>query len=188
LPLLPDHSASGRPSATPTVEGRLDLPGAVLGAAGLAAITCGFIEQAPAIGAVGAVLFAAFLVAEARQRYPMLALTVFRSRQFSAANGVTFLLYGALGTALLMVGLVLQQSMGYSPLEAGIATLPITVVMLAFSARAGALARRIGPRIPMTVGPLVMAAGLALMVWIEPGRGYGEAVLPPSVPSPPGWR
>ncbi len=162
----------------PTATGRLDVPGAVLGAAGLAAITFAFIEQRATVGAVGAALFAAFLVVEARGAHPMLSLSVFRSRQFSAANAVTFVLYGALGAALFLVGLVLQEAMGYSPLEAGIATLPITVVMLAFSARAGGLARRIGPRVPMTLGPLAMAAGLALMVRIEPGTSYVEAALP----------
>ncbi|CAN5453720.1 MFS transporter [soil metagenome] len=162
----------------PTIEGRLDLLGAVLGAAGLAAITYGFIERSFPIGGAGAALFVAFLVAEARQPHPMLSLSVFRSRQFSAANGVTFVLYGGLGMALFLVGLVLQETMGYSPLAAGTATLPITVMMLTFSARAGGLARRIGPRIPMTVGPLVMAGGLVLMTRIEPGRSYLESVLP----------
>lgn len=162
----------------PTIEGRPDLAGAVLGAAGLAGITYGFIEQEVAVGLGGAALFAAFVLVEARVANPMLSLSVFRSRQFSAANAVTFVLYGALGMALFLVGLVLQESLGYSPLEAGVATLPITVVMLAFSARAGGLARRIGPRIPMTVGPMGMAAGLALMVRIEPGTTYTATVLP----------
>ncbi len=162
----------------PTVTGRLDLAGAVLGAAGLAGITYGFIEQTVLVGAAGAALFVAFLVAEQRQAHPMLSLSVFRSRQFSAANAVTFVLYGGLGMALFLVGLVLQDSMGYAPLEAGVATLPITFVMLAFSARAGGLARRIGPRIPMTVGPLVMAGGLALMTRIEPGTTYLATTFP----------
>ncbi|HEX2577636.1 MAG TPA: MFS transporter [Aquihabitans sp.] len=162
----------------PTVTGRLDLAGAVLGAAGLAAITYGFIERSFAVGGVGAALLVAFVIAEQRVAHPMLSLSIFRSRQFSAASAVTFVIYGGLGMALFLVGLVLQEAMGYSPLEAGIATLPITVMMLAFSARAGGLARRIGPRLPMTVGPLVMAVGLALMVRIEPGAGYVDAVLP----------
>lgn len=165
-------------TSDPTMEGRLDVAGAALGAAGLAAVTYGSIERSFPVGGVGVALFTAFLVAEARERHPMLSLSIFRSRQFSAANAVTFVLYGGLGMALFLVGLVLQQSMGYSPLEAGIATLPITVVMLAFSARAGGLARRIGPRIPMTFGPLVMASGLALMVRIEPGTSYVETVFP----------
>jgi len=162
----------------PTTEGRLDLAGAVLGAGGLAAITYGFIERSSLVGGTGAVVFVAFLAAESRQAHPMLSLSIFRSRQFSAANAVTFVLYGGLGMALFLVGLVLQEALGYAPLEAGTATLPITFVMLAFSARAGGLARRIGPRIPMSLGPAVMAGGLVLMVRIGPGSTYVGTVLP----------
>jgi MFS family permease len=108
----------------------------------------------------------------------MLPLGVFRSRQFSSANLVTLFMYGGLGAVLFMIGLVLQRSLGYSPLAAGIATIPITVIMLTFSARAGALAQRIGPRWPMTIGPLGIAAGLLLMTRIAPGGGYASAVLP----------
>ena len=103
---------------------------------------------------------------------------VFRSRQFSGANGVTFAVYGALGAALFLLGLVLQRALGYSPLAAGGATIPLTLVMLAFSARSGALAQRIGPRIPMTVGPLVITGGLLLMLRIDVGGSYLGQVLP----------
>lgn len=130
------------------------------------------------IGVAGVAVFAAFVVAEWRQDHPMVPLAIFRSRQFSATNAVTFVLYGALATALFLLGLVLQQALGYAPLEAGLATLPFTVMMLAFSARSGALAQRIGPRLQMTTGPLLVAFGLALMVRIEPGQGYVGAVLP----------
>ena len=88
----------------------------------------------------------------------MLPLAIFRSRQFSAANVVTFFIYGGLGASLFLLGLVFQIGLGYSPLEAGISLFPITVIMLVFSARAGALAQRIGPRIPMTLGPAVVVA------------------------------
>lgn len=168
LPETRDHRAVGRP----------DVLGAVLAAAGLATITYGFIEQRVAIGVVGAGVFALFLLAEGRVEHPMVSLDIFRSRQFSATNAVTFVMYGGLGMALFLIGLVLQEALGYSPLEAGIATLPITVVMLVFSARAGALATRIGPRIPMTIGPLVMGVGLVLMVRIAPGVTYVGAILP----------
>ncbi len=161
-----------------TAVGRLDAVGALLATAGLAAITYGFIEQQVAIGALGATLFVLFLLAEHRVANPMMSLDIFRSQPFSATNAVTFVMYGGLGMALFLVGLVLQEAMAYSPLEAGIATLPITVVMLVFSARAGALATRIGPRIPMTIGPLVMAVGLLLMMRIEPGTTYLGAVFP----------
>lgn len=159
-------------------SGRTDVVGAVLGAGGLAGVTWALIEHQVAIGVLGVVLLAGFVVSQARQRDPMMPLSIFRSRQLSAANGVTFVLYGVLGAALFLLGLTLQVSLGYSPLEAGLATVPITAVMLAFSARAGALANRIGPRVPMALGPVGMAGGLALMATIEPGRTYATGILP----------
>ncbi len=161
-----------------SIEGRLDLAGAVLGAAGLAAATFGLIERNLAIGLGGVGLLILFVAAEARQRHPMVPLSIFRSRQFSATNAVTFVLYGALAIALFLIGLVLQRSLGYSPLEAGLATLPFTAMMLVFSARSGALAQRIGPRLQMSVGPVLVGVGLALMVRIEPGRSYLASVFP----------
>ncbi|MGI8710598.1 MAG: MFS transporter [Acidimicrobiales bacterium] len=165
-------------SKDPTVDGRLDLAGAVLGAAGLAGATYGLIERNAPIGVTGLAVLGAFVVAEARQRHPMVPLSIFRSRQFSATNAVTMVLYGALAIALFLIGLVLQEALGYSPLEAGLATLPFTAMMLAFSARSGALAQRIGPRLQMAVGPMLVGIGLVLMVRIEPGRSYGASVLP----------
>jgi MFS family permease len=108
----------------------------------------------------------------------MLPLSIFRSRQFSAANAVTFVVYAALGGVFFLLVSFLQISMGYSPIAAGSASLPVTILMLVGSARAGALAQRIGPRLPLTVGPLVIAAGLLLMLRIGPGDGYVTAVLP----------
>ncbi|MEO6125927.1 MAG: MFS transporter [Ilumatobacteraceae bacterium] len=165
-------------SRSSDVSGPLDAPGALIGALGLAGTTWGLIERSWPVGIVGAVALVAFVVTEARRRSPMLPLAIFRSRQFSAANLVTLFVYGGLGATLFLIGLVLQESLAYSPLEAGIATLPITVIMLAFSARAGALAQRIGPRWPMTIGPIVIASGLLLMIRISPGESYASAVLP----------
>jgi MFS family permease len=108
----------------------------------------------------------------------MLPLGVFKSRQFSAANGVTFVVYGALGGALFLVPVVLQDVCGYSPLEAGVALLPVTVIMLVLSARSAALAARIGPRLQMTVGPLVIAAGMALFARVNSSGDYVTQVLP----------
>jgi len=161
-----------------TVTGRIDLPGALVGAIGLAASTWGLIERSWPLGIGGAVAIVAFVVTESRRTHPMLPLSIFRSRQFSAANLTTLFVYGGLSAVLFMIGIVLQQALGYSPLEAGAATFPITIIMLTFSARAGALAQRIGPRWPMTIGPIVIAAGLLLMMRIEPGRGYTTGVLP----------
>jgi EmrB/QacA subfamily drug resistance transporter len=175
-------------SRTPGAAPRLDVTGAVLISAALAGITYGLIGASgagwasvqvlvPLIG--GAVLLGLFVLAEQRERAPMLPLTVFASRQFSAANAVTFVVYAALGGALFLVPTVLQEVRGYSPLEAGVSLLPVTVIMLVLSARSGALAARIGPRLQMSVGPVVIAAGLALFTRIAdtPG-GYLPVVLP----------
>ena len=108
----------------------------------------------------------------------MLPLGLFASRQFSAANVVTFVVYGALGGVFFLLVAFLQISMGYSPIAAGASSLPITVLMLLFSARSGALAQRIGPRIPLTLGPIIIAGGMLLMTQISPGDTYLGSVLP----------
>jgi EmrB/QacA subfamily drug resistance transporter len=176
VPETRDHAASGR----------LDFRGASLAAAGLAGTTYALIE-APAQGAsplvlviaVGGGLAAiAFLVAERRSANPMVPLSMFSSRQFSAANAVTFVVFGAFSGVFFLLVAFLQISLGYSPLAAGAASLPITVLMLVGSAQAGALAQRIGPRIPLTVGPLVTALGLVLLSRIGPGDSYLSAVFP----------
>ena len=109
----------------------------------------------------------------------MLPLDIFRSRQFTSANLVTFVVYAALGGVFFLLIVFLQISLGYSPIAAGAASLPITGLMLLFSARAGALAQRIGPRLPLTIGPLMIALGMLMMRGIEVGDSYVEAVLPP---------
>lgn len=131
-----------------------------------------------AIGLLGLTLLAAFVVIEARSRAPMVPLSLFASGQFSGANAVTFAVYAALGVSTFLVVVRLQTDLGYSALEAGAALLPITILMLLFSARAGALAQRVGPRLPMTVGPLLVAVGLGLLATIDPGAGYASGVLP----------
>jgi len=156
----------------------LDVPGALVGAIALAATSYGLTEQQWAIVAVGLAAAVAFVVIEMRSRAPMLPMRFFRSMQFSGTNSVTFLLYGALAVSMFLLGLVLQGSLGYSPLLAGAATTPITVFMLAFSAQSGALAQRIGPRLPMTAGPVVCAVGLALLTRVTPGASYVSGVLP----------
>lgn len=162
----------------PTIVGRIDGMGAVLGAAGLALATYGLIQQRWLLTGAGVAVFAVFLIVEGRVRHPMLSLAVFRSRQFSAANALTFVLYAALSMVLFLVGITLQRSLGYTPLAAGTALFPITVIMLVFSARSGALAQRIGPRLQLTVGPLLVAGGLLLMSRVHPGAGYASTLLP----------
>src|SRR2546430_15521511 len=101
----------------------------------------------------------------------MLPLGVFRSRQFSAANAVTFVVYAALGGLLFLVPTVLQVVSGYSPIAAGTALLPVTFIMLAPSSRSGALAARIRPRLPMTRRPPGVAASPALFTRVGGARG-----------------
>ncbi len=126
----------------------------------------------------GAALLAAFVVVEQRSAAPMLPLGIFRSAQFSGANAVTFVVYGGMGGALFLLPIELQQAVHDSPLQAGTALLPVTLVTLALSARSGALAARIGPRLQMSVGPLLLGGGLALLARIDVGSGYVGGILP----------
>lgn len=158
--------------------GRLDVQGATLAALGLAGTTYALIEGNLAAGAGGVVALAVFLRAEARSPNPMMPLGIFASRQFAAANVVTFVVYAALSGVFFLFVAFLQVSLGYSPMAAGAASLPVTVLMLLLSARSGALAQRIGPRIPLTAGPVVIAAAMLLMTTIDPGDGYLAGVLP----------
>ena len=108
----------------------------------------------------------------------MLPLGVFRSRQFSGANLTTFAVYAALGAAFFLVTLRLQISLGYSALEAGVSFFPFTLLMLWLSPKAGQLSQRIGPRVPMTVGPLVAGSGMVVFGQLAPGDHYLTNVLP----------
>jgi EmrB/QacA subfamily drug resistance transporter len=174
-------------SRAPDETGRLDIPGAVCITGALVGITFGLIAapadgwtSATVLGSLlgGVVLLAAFLYIESHVKDPMLPLNVFASRQFSAANAVTFVVYAALGGILFLLPTVLQVSVKYSPLASGAALLPVTAIMLVLSARSGALAARIGPRLQMSVGPLVIAAGLLLLIRATGSRGYLVDVLP----------
>jgi EmrB/QacA subfamily drug resistance transporter len=174
-------------SRDPDVTGRLDVTGSVLVTLGLVGLTYGLIEgpsagwlrPGPLVALIaGVVLLIAFVLWEWRSSSPMLPLSLFTSVQFTSANVVTFVVYAALGGALFLLPIQLQEVSGYSPLQAGIALLPVTVIMLALSARSGALAARIGPRLQMSVGPLVIAAGLAMFALIGPSGNYLTEVLP----------
>jgi EmrB/QacA subfamily drug resistance transporter len=170
---VPESRAAGAP--------RLDLAGAVTASAGLALSTYALIEGRLVIGVAGAVVLGLFVVVEARSPAPMLPLTLFRNRQFSGANLTTLAVYAALGGAFFLLVLQLQLALGYSALEAGSALLPVTLLMVSLSSRAGAWAQRIGPRLPMTIGPIGVAAGLLLWTRVGVGATYVEAVLPGAV-------
>ncbi len=171
----------------PMAHGRVDYAGAALASVGLGALIYGLTEG-PATGwtpvtigltAAGLVLLAAFVAVEARHPNPLLPLRLFRSRQFTAANIVTLAVYAALAGGLFLLPVQLQLVAGFSPVAAGAATLPITVLMLLLSARFGRLSTRIGPRIPMTVGPILAGAAMAWLSLIQAGSTYLGAVLAP---------
>ncbi len=174
-------------SRAPGPRQRLDPVGAVTICLALAGLTYGLIAAsgagwtAPGVLAslaAGVAFLVAFAAAESGNPAAMLPPSVFRARQFAAANAVTFVVYGALGGALFLVPVVLQEVSGYSALAAGTAMLPVTAIMLTLSARSAALASRIGPRLQMTVGPLVIAAGMALFARVHGTGNYLTEVLP----------
>jgi len=166
----------------PRASSHFDLVGAVLAAVTLGATTYALIEWGGASGWVAAVLGVAagvgFVVAEAREPEPMLRLEMFRNMTFSASNAMTLLVYGALGALSFFVVIELQTVGGYEALAAGAAFVPMTIIMLFLAPAGGRLGQRIGPRIPMTVGPLVMAVGVLLMLRIGPDVSYVLDVLP----------
>jgi EmrB/QacA subfamily drug resistance transporter len=163
---------------------RYDVAGALLGVAALATATYGLTAwrgwPAPAVVgcAVAAVALAAAFVLVERRPDAMAPVALFSSRVFAAANLMTFLVYGALGAVVFLLVLQLQVSSGYDPLAAGLATVPTTVLLLLFSPWAATTARRTGPRLPMTVGPLLCAVGVAMLAPLGRDASYPVDVLP----------
>ncbi|MEV6844316.1 MFS transporter [Actinoplanes sp. NPDC051411] len=174
-------------SRSPMATQKFDVAGVLTGAIGLGGLTYGFTawtahgpgDPAVLISLVAGVAgLVAFVLGERRSKHPMLPLDIFRSKAFSGANLVTFLVYAANGGVFFLVVVNLQVVAGFSPLTSGIALLPVTVLMLLLSARSGALGQKIGPRIPMTAGPIICAVALLLMSRIGPGTSYVTGVLP----------
>ncbi len=162
-----------------------DSLGAALGTLALAGVTFALIERSslstPVVSlsaAVGVVSAIGFVLVEQRSHHPMMPTDMFRSRQFSAANGMTLLVYSALGGVIFFLVLELQTVTGYGPLAAGLATLPITIAMLLLASRGGALAARIGPRLPMSLGPVVCSVGIALLTAVGADASYWWDVFP----------
>ncbi|MET9498889.1 MFS transporter [Streptomyces sp. NPDC006552] len=163
-----------------------DLLGAVLAALCLGGVSYALIGASGTASAVstglpalvGAAAGSAFVLVERRRAAPMLPPSLFSSRLFSAANAMTLCLYAGIGGTLFLLPVQLQVALGYDALQAGTATLPVTVLMLLLSARAADLAHRVGPTTPLVVGPLVAAAGVLLMLRIGPGSAYVTGVLP----------
>lgn len=180
------HVPESRPSST---GARLDWIGAALLAVFLAALTFALTawSSAPFAGLrVGGVLGFSLVMAlgfgywERRCPAPLLPLHLFSSRVFLVVNLVTFLVYAALGVVFFSLGIVLQVGAGQSPIQAGLALLPVTVLMLLFSSKVGGLMERVGARLPMSVGPLLAAAGAALLTGIDADVNYLIDVLLPT--------
>ncbi len=164
---------------------RLDVAGASAAAVGIGAVTYALIEG-PAHGwspaalvaaGVGVVALAAFIPLE-RRPDAMLPLALFRSRRFTAANLTTLAVYAGLSSAIFLLALTLQQALGYSPLASGAALLPVTVLLLVLSPSAGRLAQAWGARLPLSLGPAVVAVGLLLFLRVRPAGRYLTDVLP----------
>ena len=166
----------------PNASPHLDILGAVLASAALGGTTYALIEWGGTAAwlalVIGVLAAGAFVGVEARERYPMLPLGIFAERTFTAANVMTLLVYGALGAVSFFVTIQLQTVAGYGALAAGAAFVPTTIVMLALASWGGRLGTRIGPRIPMTVGPMVIAASVLLMLMIGPDVSFVRDVLP----------
>ena len=177
VPESRDTEATGHP----------DFGAAALGAIGLAGIT-GALVEAPGRGigdpivlvaaVLGVVGLGSFILLQHRSAEPLVPPSLFRDRTFTLSNALTFVVYAALGGVMMLMVMQLQVSLGYSPTAAGIAGLPITLIMLLLSGRSGALAQRIGPRTQLVVGPIVVGIGMLLMLRIAPGASYIGAVLP----------
>jgi EmrB/QacA subfamily drug resistance transporter len=176
-------------SRDPAHHGRFDYAGAVLGALALGGVTYALIGAGENMlradvlisGAIGLIAGAAFVVRERRATDPMLPPRLFADRQFTGANLATLAVYGALGGSGLFLVLQLQNVLGYDATAAGAAMLPTILLITLLSPRAGTLAQRIGPRLPMTVGPLIVAAGTLLLAGVDGSAPYVVEILPGSL-------
>ena len=168
-------------------EPHIDLPGAAIAVVFLAGLTFALIEgsslgwTSPAVltgFAAGAVGFVAFIVTERRSRHPMVPLSIFANRTFSSVNIATLVIYAALGGASLYLVLDVQQGRGFSAVVGGASLLPLTLTLLVGSPIAGRLADRVGPRVPMTIGPAVAGTGLLLAAATAHVPSYWASVFP----------
>ncbi|MET8756270.1 MFS transporter [Lentzea sp. NPDC004782] len=151
---------------------------ALVGAAGLALLTGGIVEQSYIATILGLVAMAAFGVLQKRSADPLVPVELFNNRTFLLSNVLTFLVYAALGGVMVLLVLQLQISLGYSPTASGLASVPITIIMLLASSTSGKIAQRNGPRRQLVFGPIVIGLGMLLLRNAAPGSTYLTGVLP----------
>jgi EmrB/QacA subfamily drug resistance transporter len=171
-------------SRNPEIGGTLDWPGALLATLGLGALTFALIEgprqgaAAAVVGVIGILAIVAFFIVEARSSSPMAPLVLFRSRNFSGANLLTFLLYGAFGGFLFFFPLNLIQVQHYSATGAGAALVPLILLIFLLSRWSGGLTARYGARLPLTIGPLIATSGFLLLLMPGTAFGYWKTIFP----------
>jgi EmrB/QacA subfamily drug resistance transporter len=176
-----------RESVDPDADRHIDWLGIVMSAVGLGLPVFALIQQ-PTHGwgdpmvygslIAGIVIFALFLVWESRYRHAILDLSLFKVRNFAVTNIETLVVYAGLFGAFFFITLFLQQTAGYSPIGAGLATTPVSVVMFILSPRFGKMSTGIGPRVPMSVGPVVGGIGLLMLMTVDADPNYLTQVLP----------
>lgn len=168
------------------MDDALDVGGAVLAALGLGGVSFGLIQGPPGgfdwldwlVLGVGVASLGLLVRVERRHADPMVPFRLFANRPFAASNGITFLVYGGMGIVFFLLSIQLQVTAGYSPLAAGAAFLPATVLLLVLSPASGSLAQKIGPRIPLTIGPALIASAMLLFTRIGPEADYWWDVFP----------
>src|SRR5207237_8644753 len=174
-------------SREPSRTARIEWVGALLAVGGLGGIVLGLLEWPPlgpghplVISSLvgGVVALALLILAEHREKSPMMPLHLFQSRAFSFANLLTLLLYGALGVVLFLVPLLLIQVKHYTATAAGAAFLPFPIIMFVLSRWSGGLVARTGPRLPLTVGPAIAAVGLGLFARVGVSDSYWTSLFP----------
>lgn len=166
------------PESRDETAGHPNYLSALVGALGLALLTGGIVEQSYVATILGLVAMVAFGVLQKRSADPLVPVELFNNRTFLLSNVLTFLVYAALGGVMVLLVLQLQISLGYSPTASGLASVPITIIMLMASSTSGKFAQRNGPRWQLVLGPIVIGLGMLMLRNAAPGATYLTGVLP----------